>query len=170
MKAGFYLGSGLCVYTTLMWLTGLDTAYLKQGQYLDILILALPFSIIFYSFRKILNEQPLTTMGRIVASVVIGFISYLFYSPFLFVYHNFINPTWFDSVLLLKEQDLIQKNFSSIDIEYQLKHIKILNDQHNNMFNLSSFLSSVIILPVIISLASLIFIRNKVPNKSKPAS
>ena len=42
------MGIGFFLYTTLMWLTKLDTTYLWFGQYLGIGIILLPIIILFF--------------------------------------------------------------------------------------------------------------------------
>jgi hypothetical protein len=91
----------------------------------------------------------------------VGLISYIIYQPFLYAYHNFINPSWFDSVLNLKKLELEAGNFSPEEIMIALNKMKERNLQQNKTYSVSTFVPSVIILPALISLLSLIFIRKK---------
>ncbi len=52
LKYGIIMGLGFCLYTTIMWLTKLDSTHLKVGKYFDILIILLPISIILIAIKK----------------------------------------------------------------------------------------------------------------------
>jgi predicted Kef-type K+ transport protein len=49
---GLALGLALCLYTTVMWLTRLDTRYLATGQYLDIAVAALPVGVLAAAINR----------------------------------------------------------------------------------------------------------------------
>ena len=97
------MGLAFCLYTTLMWLTKLDTTYLSIGQYFDMAIILLPIAMIFWAIKQETNSYKVLIIQRIGIAVFVGAISYLIYDPYLFVYHHYINPDWFISVLDLKE-------------------------------------------------------------------
>lgn len=158
-KFGLLMGIAFCGYTVFMWLTGLDTTYLHIGQYLDIAILILPITIIFLAIRSATAVGTVSVVQRVAIAIGIGFISFLVYAPFLFAYHSYINPAWFDSVLTLKESELIAKNVDAVLIAEQLEKMKATNKAQSGIMN--GFLPSVIILPVLISLLSLPFIRKR---------
>lgn len=160
-KYGITMGIGFCLYTTLMWLTKLDSDYLSIGQYLDIAIILLPILIIIFSIKNVIKGSPLKIWERIFIAMYVGLISYIIYQPFLYAYHNFINPSWFDSVLNLKKLELEAGNFSPEEIMIALNKMKERNLQQNKIYSVSTFVPSVIILPALISLLSLIFIRKK---------
>lgn len=96
----------------------------------------------------------------------VGAISYLIYDPFLFIYHHYINPDWFNAVLSLKELELKSVNTSQDIITNTLEKMKASNQAQSGLFRLSSLVPSVLILPTLIALVSLVFIKRK----SKPIS
>lgn len=158
-KYGLLMGIGFCLYTTIMWLSKLDTTYLYIGQYLDMAIIILPIVIISKSINEKNKQVSVKFWERTAIAVYVGLISYAIYQPFLYSYHHFINPNWFDAVLSLKKSSLIATKMSSIEIGQILNKMIENNLVQDKMFSFSSFISSVIILPFFISLLSLIFIR-----------
>jgi len=62
-------------------------------------------------------------------------ISFVIYSPFLYAYHNYINPTWFDSVLSLKEKELTAEKIEPKQISEQLRKMKEANDAHSGILD-----------------------------------
>jgi uncharacterized membrane protein YesL len=160
-KYGIFMGLSFCLYTTLMWLTKLDTKYLSMGQYLDTAIIALPIAMIFMAINHENKMYSVTILQRIGIAIFISLISFLIYDPFLYVYHHYINPTWFNAVLDLHENTLKASGIDAVEITKQLDMEKTQNIKQSGLFQISSFIASVIILPVLIALLSLIFIRNK---------
>lgn len=161
LKYGGFMGLGFCLYTTLMWLTKLDTTYLSYGHYLDMAIIILPIGMIFWAIRQINYASSVTVVQRIVIAIFVSAVSYLIYDPFLYVYHQYINPEWFNAVLDLKEIELKAANASQETILNTLQKMKDSNIAQTGLYRLSSFLPSVIILPTLIALISIVFIRAK---------
>jgi Protein of unknown function (DUF4199) len=160
-KYGIMMGLGFCLYTTLMWLTKLDTNYLNIGQYFDMAIIALPIAVIFMAISHENKTYSVTILQRIGIAIFVGLISFLIYEPFLFAYHNYINPTWFNAVLELHENTLKASGIAVEDIARQLDLEKAMNAKQAGLFKLAPFIASVIALPIIIALISLIFIKSK---------
>jgi hypothetical protein len=158
-KYGLMMGLGFCLYTTLMWLTKLDTNYLSIGQYFDMAIIALPIAVIFKAIYEENKSYPVTIMERIGIAIFVGFISFLIYDPFLYVYHNYINPTWFNAVLDLHENTLKAAGMDAVEITKQLDAEKAMNAKQTGVFKLGPFIASVLVLPTLIALISLFFIR-----------
>ncbi len=158
---GLIMGLGFCLYTTFMWLTQLDTTHLNIGQYLDMLIVVWPITVIFWAIKQENQKQSLTLVNRIGMALWIGLLSYLIYEPYLYTYHNFINPDWFSYVLDLKETELKAINTSTQKITETLQQMIEANAQQNGIFKLSTFIPSVVILPTLIALVSLVFIKKK---------
>jgi hypothetical protein len=79
-------------------------------------------------------------------------VSFLIYNPFLYFYHNFINPEWFTSVLTLKEIELTKANVSPDLIAEHLQRMKDSSIANAGIFELSSIITSVIVLPDLIFL------------------
>jgi Protein of unknown function (DUF4199) len=160
-KYGILMGLSFCFYTTFMWLTKLDTNYLSMGQYLDTAIIVLPIAMIFLAINHENKMYAVTILQRIGIAIFIGLISFLMYDPFLYVYHHYINPTWFNAVLDLHENTLKASGIDAVEITKQLDMEKAHNAKQSGLFRLSSFIPSVVILPILIALLSLIFIRHK---------
>jgi hypothetical protein len=142
-----------------MWLTKLETEYLKIGQYLDMTIIILPLAVILLAIRKENSITTISVFQRICMVIYIGAVSFSIYDPFLYCYHNYINPEWFNYFFELKREELIivissQKEIGKIDM-------RIINNGQNEMFKLSTLLPSVIIIPSFVAFLSLVFIRNK---------
>ena len=161
LLAGVILGFAFCVYTTLMWLTKLDSTYLSFGQYLDMLIILLPISVIFYTIKTATKKNKILVIQRISIAVFISFISFIIYNPFLYIYHHFINPEWFDAVLNLKELELKVINTPINEIKLELSRMKNSSIAKADLFQFSSIIASVVIIPMLIALLSLIFIKNE---------
>lgn len=155
------MGLGLCLYTTLMWLTKLDTTYLSFGKYLDMAIVVLPVLMILWAIRQENNSYGVTFVGRMVIAIFVGAVSYLIYDPFLYIYHQYINPEWFNAVLNLKETELRAANVPEDRITEALLKMKETNVAQSGIFRFSSLIPSVVVLPGLIALVSFLFIRRR---------
>lgn len=161
LKYGLFMGTGFCLYTTLMWLTRLDSTYLNIGQYLDMLIVLLPVAVIFLAIKEELQTKTLLWWQRMLLAMGIGVVSYVIYEPYLYLYHHYINPDWFSYVLQLKETELNAAHTSPEKINETLQQMHQANTRQDGLFKLSTFLPSVVILPSLIALVSLIFVKKK---------
>lgn len=161
LKQGLIMGFAFCLYTTLMWLTQLDTTYLSVGQYLDMAIIILPIVMILWAIWQENNSYPVTVVQRIIIAIYVGTISYLIYDPFLFTYHHYINPDWFNSVLELKEIELKAANVPQETIMDFLQKMKDSNVAQSGLFTLSTLVPSVFIMPTLIALISIPFVKRK---------
>jgi hypothetical protein len=159
IKYGVLMGLGFCLYTIVMWLTKLDSTYLNIGQYFDMAIILLPLSIISLGIYKQNKLKNATLLQRVFIAILIGMVSFIIYDPFLYFYHNVINPEWFSSVLTLKEVELTKANVSPDLIAEQLQRMKDSSIANAGVFKLSSIIASVFVLPVLISFISLLFIK-----------
>ncbi|NQX97077.1 MAG: hypothetical protein HRT73_04240, partial [Flavobacteriales bacterium] len=74
---------------------------------------------------------------------------------------NYINPDWFNSVLTLKEIDLNAVNIPHDKIVETLQKMKDSNVSQPGLFRLSTAIPSVIIIPTLIALISLIIVKRK---------
>jgi hypothetical protein len=161
LKQGVILGLAFCFYTTLMWLTKLDTTYLSIGQYFDLIVILLPVLITFWAIKQENKKQKIYLFKRILIAIFIGLISFIIYDPFLYIYHNLINPDWYSSVLALKEVELIAANTDVGLISKQLDTMKATTINQSGFYSLGVLIPSVIIVPTLIALLSLIFIKSK---------
>lgn len=160
-KQGVIMGLAFCFYTVFMGLSRLDTTYLNIGQYFDMAIIILPISMIFWAIRQENNIYKVTILQRIIIAVFVSAISFLIYDPFLYVYHHYINPEWFTSVLYLKETELNAATIPQDKIMDTLKKMKNSNIAQSKLFSLSALVPTVFILPTLIALFSVVFIKKK---------
>lgn len=167
VKYGVISGLGFCLYTTTMWLTKLDTTYLRIGQYCDIAIILLPIVCIF---RAISQEYAPTKntflykfIQRLGIAILVSLISFVLYDPFLYLYHHFINPTWFDAVIQVKKTELEAAHLDSQSIARQLQQMRATNLAQSGMFRLSSIIASVLVIPTFIAALSFAFVKKQMP-------
>ena len=161
IKLGVLMGSGFCLYTIFMWLTKLDSTYLSVGKYFDMAIILLPLFIISWGIHQQNKLSNVTLLQRILIALLIGLVSFVIYDPFLYFYHNVVNPEWFSSVLALKEAELHEANINPDLIVEQLQRMKSSSVANASVFQLSSAIASVIVLPILISFISLIYIKKR---------
>ena len=161
LKYGAIMGLAFCAYTLFMWLTELDTAYLRYGQYLDMVIIALPVTVIFLALNTARNQFRLKLLDRLAIAVGVGLVSYVIYHPFLYVYHEFINPDWYASVIALQRENLASTGASQEEIETTVTAMQARNAAGSGVFSLAPFIASVLVVPGLIALLSLLFIRNR---------
>jgi hypothetical protein len=159
LKQGVYMGLGFCAYTTIMWLTKLDTTYLSTGQYLDMAIIVLPLFMILWAIKQANDAFKISLLQRFAVAIWVAAISTFIYNPFLYIYHHSINPNWFNAVLALKETELKAVNSSQEIITSTLQKMQVANQAQSGMFRLSAVIPSVIVLPILITLISFIFIK-----------
>ena len=161
LKYGIIMGLSFCLYTILMWLTKLDSTYLNIGQYLDMLIILLPILVIFKAIGVERGTHKITFMSRVTIAIMVGAVSYLIYEPFLFVYHNNINPEWFNHVLNLRQSTLRATGIVENEIMETITKMKESNILQNKMFKLNVLVASGLVIPFLVSMLSFIFIKNK---------
>jgi hypothetical protein len=159
IKFGIYLGLALCLYTIFLWLTKLDTTYLATGQYLDIAVILLPIIFTFLAISQKSKKTNLTFFKRILTGVMVNFVAFLIYNPFLIIYHRFLNPDWLKYVLELKEKELLAQNVAPDKIKNTLE--LIANSSNDLSHIISGFIVGVIIFGIVFSLLTIPFIRSK---------
>lgn len=158
-KYGAYLGVFICAFIIFMWMTKLDTTYYHIGKTLELAISIVPISMILYAIFKLNQQIELTVKKRILAGLTVGLVSIMISSPFIEIYHQFINPDWFDAVLRLQEEKMTNAGASKVEIASRLEQMQNGNTTLKSM--MSAFISGGIVFPVIISLASIAFIRGE---------
>lgn len=161
LKYGAIMGLAFCAYTLFMWLTELDTTYLRYGQYLDMAVIALPVTVIFLALKKARDHFRLKLLDRLAIAVGVGFISYVIYHPFLYVYHEFINPDWYEAVIALQREKLSAAGTSSAELERAITDLRARNAAGSGLFSPAPFIASVLVVPALIAFLSLLFIRNR---------
>ena len=158
---GLIMGMGFCLYTILMWLTRLDGIYLYIGQYLDMAIILLPVFVIIRAIKQEFAGTKITFLKRACVALIVGAISFIIYDPFLYVYHHYINPGWYNAVVALKENELKAVNTPASEINTTMQNMRTSNVAQSGMFRLSALIPSVVIIPLLIALLSYLFVRNK---------
>ncbi|HTY38506.1 MAG TPA: DUF4199 family protein [Bacteroidota bacterium] len=159
VKYGAWMGGVMCLYTTIMWLTKLDSTYLSTGQYLDIIVTMVPIIFIFLCIRSANAATPLNAVGRIKIGIILSLVSWSIYTPFLLLYHHVINPDWLTPVLDLKERELIAQGVSVEQITAQLDSIR--SSGTDGSIVVMGLLVGVLAMGTILSLATLPFFRMK---------
>lgn len=159
LRHGLFLGLALCLYTTLMWLTRLDGPYLAIGQYFDIAISVVPIGVIIAAIRRQRQQQPLTVGQRVAIGVGVGSVAELLYRPYLYLYHTYINPAWFSYVLATKRAELMAAGQSTGAAAKELARMQAAQAQQTGMFH--GFWVSALLLPALIALLTLLFVRNQ---------
>jgi hypothetical protein len=158
---GIIMGLGFCLYTTLMWITKLDTIYLNIGRHFDKAIIIWPITVILFAIYRENKKTGIPIPKRIAVAVIVSLISFVVYNPFLYVYHHFINPDWFESVIALEAQKLISQNADTAFINDQIQKMRDSNLTQDGMFRLSALVPTVIVIPTFLALLSGIFIRKQ---------
>lgn len=156
---GSLLGFLLGIYTTLMWLTRLDTTYLATGQYLDQAVVLLPVGCIVGAIHQQCWQGYLSGLRRIVLGVGVMALGELLYRPCLYLYHTVINPTWFAAVLALKCTELIAAGRGAATITAELARLQASHAQQAGMFH--GFWLSALALPVLVTLLTWPLLRNR---------
>lgn len=156
---GLLLGLLLGVYTTLMWLTRLDTTYLAIGQYLDMAVMLLPVGCLAAAIHRQRRQGYLSGLRRVALGIGVMALAELLYRPYLYLYHTVINPTWFSAVLALKQTELTTAGRGAASIAAELARLQTSHGQQAGMFH--GFWLSALVLPVLVTLLLWPVLRNR---------
>jgi hypothetical protein len=149
-----------------MWVTGLDTTYYEIGKKIELFVSMVPVAVILYAIYTLNQQMELTVKRRIIAGLTVGLVSILISSPFIEIYHHFMNPEWFDAVLRLQEESMLSSGASEGEIAARLEQMRAGNTTLNSV--MSAYISGGIIFPAIVSLVSIPFIKsNKEKNEAE---
>ncbi|GAB3635250.1 hypothetical protein GCM10027422_08400 [Hymenobacter arcticus] len=162
---GLLLGLLLGLYTTLMWLTRLDTTYLATGQYLDMAVGLLPVGFIAAAIHRQRRQSHLSGLRRVALGIGVMALAELLYRPYLYLYHTVINPSWFAAVLALKQTELLAAGRSAASIATELAHLQISHSQQTGMFH--GFWLSAMGLPVLVTLLTWPLLRNRIAGSER---
>jgi len=165
---GSLLGLLLGLYTTLMWLTRLDTTCLATGQYLDQAVVLLPVGCIVGAIHRQRRQGYLRGLRRVALGVGVMALAELLYRPYLYLYHTVINPTWFAAVLALKRTELIAAGRSAATITTELADLQASQAQQAGMFH--GFWLSALALPVLVTLLTWPLLRNRTMESETPVA
>ncbi|GAA3997818.1 hypothetical protein GCM10022408_05720 [Hymenobacter fastidiosus] len=156
---GLVLGFSLCLYTTLMWLTRLDTIYLATGQYLDVAVVVLPVGVLAAAINRQRRRAYLPGWQRVGLALGVAIVAELVYRPYLALYHNWLNPEWFSFVLALKRAELLAAGRNAAAIAAELARLQATHARPAGVF--SGFWISALVLPALVALLTLPFLRNR---------
>ncbi|TGE18960.1 hypothetical protein [Hymenobacter elongatus] len=156
---GLVLGCSLCLYTTLMWLTRLDTVYLATGQYLDVAVVALPVGVLAAAINQQRRRAYLPGWQRVGLALGVAIVAELVYRPYLALHHNWLNPEWFSFVLALEQAELLAAGRSAAAIAAELARLQAAHARQTGVF--SGFWISAVVLPALVALLTLPFLRNR---------
>ncbi len=156
---GLVLGLGLCLYTTIMWLTRLDTRYLAAGQYLDMAVVVLPVGVLAAAMNRQRQRAYLPGWQRVGLAIGMGVVAELLYRPYLALYHHYLNPEWFSWVLALKRTELLAAGHGAATVAAELAQLQAAHARQTGVF--SSFWVSALVLPALVALLTWPFLRNR---------
>jgi hypothetical protein len=158
IRYGIYFGLMMVFFTKMMWLTGLDTTHIAIGYYFETAEFIFPLIFVFAAIRAKSKQSKLTIINRIFTGLIVTFVSFLIHTPFLYIYHHFINPDWLKYKLEFNEQVLRSHNVPAEKIKEILESI---ND-YNMIFG--GLIVGVFVMGIIFSLLTIPFIRSKIQN------
>lgn len=157
VKYGIGLGLFNIVFVLIMWLTELDTTYYEIGKKIELVISIVPIAVILYAIYEINKRVKLTLTKRLSVGVIIGLVSMIIAVPFTEIYHLYINPEWFDAVLRIQEQQMIDAGISQSEVRHTLESMEENNTALNSM--IGAFAFGGLIFPALVSMISYTFIR-----------
>lgn len=155
---GLVLGVALGLYTTLMGLTRLDTAYLATGQYLDMAVVVLPVGVLAAAINQQRRRAYLPLWQRVGVAIGVGVVAETLYRPYLALYHTYLNPEWFSYVLALKRAELLEAGRNATAIAAELTQLQAAHTRQAGAF--SGFWVSALVLPTLVALLTRPFLRN----------
>lgn len=161
LRNGLFFGLSLCVYTLLMWLTRLDAEYLSVGQYFDMAVVIVPIFFILSAIKQARDQTDIHVGHRVLIAMGTGLVGYLIHGPFLYFYHHVVNPDWFEAVLALEKQNMLAKQASAEDIGIRLEEMIAKNQAQDGIFSVGALIASAVVLPLLISMLSLVVVRRR---------
>ncbi|GAB4475596.1 MAG: hypothetical protein OHK0057_23530 [Thermoflexibacter sp.] len=90
--------------------------------------------------------------NRLLIATGVGLITYLIHVPYMYVYHNFINPDWFDAIVTLRKHNMEAQDIPKAQIQLKIEQMIKTNKINNKVFSMGAFLFSVIIIPAFTTL------------------
>jgi hypothetical protein len=128
IKFGLILGLGICAYTTVAHLLGFYTNNILAGKYGDAAIILLPLVVLFLAIREKRNlNASLTLLQGIKTGLLVALISFPISSSFLWIYHHYINPNWFEFILDYEQNSLLRAGVSEGEIASRLDLLRAGN-------------------------------------------
>lgn len=164
IKYGLVMGITLCVYTMIVFLLRLDRENLNIGEHVDRLVILVPMLFTFMGVRSVAKESEFTYWESLKSGLLLNLISFLIYTPFLILYHHFINPEWLEYLVKFTEEELLQKNASAETIKVSLEQVRKLSTDINHIA--SGLIFGVLVLGSVFSLISAFIVKRMHGNKS----
>ncbi len=156
---GCVLGVALCLYTTGMWLTRLDTLYLATGQYLDMAVVVLPVAVLAAAINRQRRRAYLPVWQRVAVAVGVGVVAEVLYRPYLALYHAYLNPEWFSFVLALKRTELLAASRTATAVAAALAKLQAAHARQAGVF--SGLWVSAGVLPTFVAFLTLPLLPNR---------
>ncbi len=163
---GLVLGFALCLYTTVMWLTRLDTIYLATGQYLDIAVAVLPVGVLAAAIQRQRRRAYLPLWQRVSVAIGVAVVAELLYRPYLALYHTYLNPEWFSYVLALERVELLAAGRNATTIATELAQLQATQARQAGVF--SGFWVSTLVLPTFVALLTWPLLLNRLRTVVEP--
>lgn len=128
IKFGIILGLGICAYTMIAHLLGFYTNNIQAGKYGDAAIMLLPLVVLFLAIREKRNlKASLTLFQGIKTGLLVVLISFPISSSFLWIYHHYINPNWFEFILVYEQNSLLRAGVSAEEIASRIDKLRAGN-------------------------------------------
>src|SRR6267142_892662 len=109
LKYGLILGLAISAYIMTAHLLGFYTTNMQAGAYADIAVTLVPIAILFLAIREKRRHQgSLTVLQGISIGLLVVLISYPISTAFLWIYHHYINPNWFEYVIAYERDKMAQ--------------------------------------------------------------
>lgn len=159
IKFGIILGLGICAYTLIAHFLGFYTNNIQAGKYGDIIIIILPIVVLFLAIREKRRIQGfLTLLGGIKTGLLTMLISYPISAAFLWIYHHYINPNWFENILAYEQKVLENSGLSSAEIAERVNALRAGNSDYAQIV---SGLIGAVVLGLILSFIFSLIMRKK---------
>ena len=129
-RYGLLCGTGLSLWILIEFALGFHTTFLEIGQYSGYFSIIVPIIIIYVA----LKEQSLRINGRlsvkegINTGFQIAIYSAALFTLFLYVYNNYINPEWLNSLVEWERKKLLLGGASDDEIERFMDQNRRMNN------------------------------------------
>lgn len=159
IKFGIILGLGICAYTLIAHFLGFYTNNIQAGKYGDTIIIILPIVVLFLAIREKRNVRGfLTLLGGIKTGLLTVLVSYPLSTAFLWIYHHYINPSWFENILAYEQKVLENSGLSSAEIAEKVNALRAGN---SDFAQIVSGLIGAVVLGLILSFILSLIMRKK---------
>ena len=159
IKFGIILGLGIYAYTMIAHLLGFYTNNIQAGKYGDAAIILLPLVVLFLAIREKRNlNASLTLFQGIKTGLLVVLISFPISSSFLWIYHHYINPNWFEFILDYEQNSLQRAGVSAEEVAFRIDKLGAGNSDFAQI--ISGFIGT-LVLGFVLSFFISIILRRK---------